>query len=121
MGQQNEACKDLYVQNNKMDIVQFETYLGDTISSDGSNAINLNKRCNKRNRIVNQVNLVLKEAYLGKHHFHTGLLLRDTNLINGILYNSESWYGFTTEDAKQLEQIDEMYIRQFFLLILKPP
>ena len=34
-------------------------------------------------------------------------------LLNGILTNSEAWYGLTAQDITHLEQIDEMLLRKF--------
>ena len=38
-----------------------------------------------------------------------------------ILSNSEVWYGLTKEKAKQLEQVDEMWIRNLFDLSRNVP
>ena len=35
-------------------------------------------------------------------------------LISSILTNSEVWYGVTQADIEQLEQIDEMWMRNLF-------
>ena len=57
---------------------------------------------------------MLKEISLGHHHFRIGLMLRDTNIINPILFNSEVWYGVSTEQIETLEKIDVLYLRKLF-------
>ena len=76
-----------------MSIKENVKYLGDIICSNGSNDTNVNARFNKGLGISAQVNAMINQLTLGSHHFKIGLLLRNSNLINGILYNSEVWYG----------------------------
>ena len=50
----------------------------------------------------------------GPFHFEMAVILRNALLISSILSNSEVWYGLTKVEAEQLEQIDEMWIRNLF-------
>ena len=50
----------------------------------------------------------------GEYHFEISVILRNAMLISSLLTNSEVWYGVTKEDTDQLEQIDEMWIRNLF-------
>ena len=112
IGDKNKQCCNLFVQNKKIiESVNYETYLGDIIANDGSNEENIKNRVNKGHGIINQTNSIMKEIGLG---FHIGLLLRDTNLINGILFNSESWYGRKTNNIEKFESIDLKYLRIIF-------
>ena len=36
-------------------------------------------------------------------------------MINGILFNSEVWYGVKKKEIEILESIDESYLRQMFV------
>ena len=56
----------------------------------------------------------MKEISLGFHYFDIGLLLRDTNVINSILFNSEVWLGLTKKQIETLENIDILYFRKLF-------
>ena len=38
-------------------------------------------------------------------------MLRDSNLINGILFNSEVWYGMLQRHIEKLEKLDEIFLR----------
>ena len=40
--------------------------------------------------------------------------MRKSLLFNGILTNSEAWYGLKDDDVKHLEQIDETLVRKIF-------
>ena len=56
----------------------------------------------------------MHEIPLGSHKVEIGLQLRQAMLINGMLYNSEAWYGVTKQDIVALEKVDENLLR--FLL-----
>ena len=115
-------CCDLFVQNEKIiESENYETYLGDIISKDGTNDEIIKYRENKGYGIDRQLTTMLKEIGLGSYSFHIGLLLRDTNLINGILFNSESWYGLKTKDIEKLENVDLQYMRKVFGASSKTP
>ena len=63
----------------------------------------------------------MKEISLGNNYFEIGLLLRDSNLVNGILFNSEAWYDVTKKQNEKLEKIDEMYLRTLLEAHSKTP
>ena len=50
----------------------------------------------------------------GIFHFEIAEILRNALLISSILSNSEVWYGVTQLDTEQLEQVDEMLLRNIF-------
>ena len=89
-------------------------YLGDWITIDGLNNKNIKERENKEVGVVIQVMAILKEISLGYHYFNIGLLLRDTNVINSIMFNSEVWTGITIHQIEILESIDILYLRKLF-------
>ena len=102
----------------KVDTVK---YLGDYLSSDGSNTVNVLKREQKGVGINSQLISLINDISLGGHYFKIGLLYRDTNLINGLLFNSEVWYGLKKTEIEILEAIDEMFLRQLFGAHSKTP
>ena len=89
-------------------------YLGDWITVNGNNNINIKQRENKGVGAISQVMSILKEISLGYHFFSIGLLLRETYIINSILFNSEVWYNLTKDQVNTLENIDVMYLRKLF-------
>ena len=54
---------------------------------------------------------------MGEHFFTTAVLLRESIFLNGILTNSEIWYGLTNDDIGELESLDRTLLRQ----IMKAP
>jgi hypothetical protein len=117
----NKSCSVLYVHDNKMKEVDSEKYLGDILSNDCSIDENIDEREKKGVGIVTQMSILLKEVSLGKHYFTIGILFRNTNVINGILTNSEVWYKIRQKHIKTLENIDEMYLRKMLEAHSKTP
>lgn len=113
-GKSKNQCVKLKVKDSIMEKVQNEKYLGQYISSDGKNDKNIKERSNKGTSALCQVYSMLIEVSLGSFYFHIGLILRDTNVINGILFGAEAWYGVTEKQIKVLEDVDLNYMRKLF-------
>ena len=136
VGKKSIVCPDLYVDkwelkktdtfdneeenfvdeekgDEKLDTTENEKYLGDIISSDGRNKKNVMARRSKGVGIVKQVMEILDGTCYGPFIFEVGQILRNSLLVNGILTNSESWYGIKDEEIDHLEQVDEMLLRKF--------
>ena len=88
-----------------------EKYLGQILSADGKNTKNIEKMRNKGIGIKNRVIQILEEMPGGKFHFTIAVIYRNSYLISSILSSSEVWYGVTKAEIEQLEQVDEMWIR----------
>jgi hypothetical protein len=69
---------------------------------------------NKGIGIQNRIIQMLEKMPGGEYHFEISVILRNAMLISSILTNSEVWYGVTKSDIEQLEQIDEMWMRNLF-------
>ena len=104
---------DEFLGASRLEMTDNEKYLGDIISKDGSNTKNIESRRNKGFGIVNQIMNKLEGTVFGPFYFEVGLILRGSNLINGILTNSEAWYGLKTCEVEQLEMVDESMLRRF--------
>ena len=87
-----------------------EVYLGDILSRDGKNTRNIAARKNKGLGIIKQILYILEGSCLGE--IEAALILRSSLFLNGILTNSEVWYGLKLDDWKQLEQTDEILLRK---------
>ena len=61
-----------------------EKYLGDLISSDGSNKKNIQARKEKGIGIVSQIMGILEGTIYGPYYFEVGLILRSSLLVNSI-------------------------------------
>ena len=117
VGPKTTKCSDIRVHNESGSTVQTDKYCGDLISSNGSNVEKIKERCDRGFGIVNYIISILEELPLGQFHIPTGLKLREAMLINGLIFNSESWYNLKDEEIKKLSSIDEMLMRK----ILKAP
>ena len=101
---------------NEMSHIEYEKYLGQVISSHSKNTYNIEQLRNKGIGIQNKINEMLERIPGGPFNFEIAVVLRNALLISSILSNSEVWYGLTKLEAEQLEQIDEMWIRNLFEL-----
>ena len=114
IGRTKMDCEELKVHGCPMKEVRNETYLGDIISSDGRNTLNIESRVSKGLGIVSQVMDVLKSVTFGVHYFETAATLREAMLVNGLLTNSEVGYGLTDAEVTKLEEVDRLLLRQIF-------
>ena len=81
-------------------------YLGDILSNDGRNLKNIKDRQKRCQGVVNQIMSILQEIYLGKYHFETAIVLRNSLLISSMLSNSEEWYNMTNVELNMLDKIE---------------
>jgi hypothetical protein len=94
-----------------MQEVQSDEYLGDVISADGSNTLNVKKRVSKGFGIISKIKNMLDKVTLGHHYFKAALLLRESIFLNGILTNTEVWYGLKESELTELEALDYILLR----------
>ena len=107
-------CPPLKVHGCPMERVSSDTYLGDVISSDGKNTLNIDSRVAKGLGLVSQIMDVLKCVSFGAHFFEIAVTLRESILVNGMLTNCEVGYGLTDHEITQLEEVDRLLLRQVF-------
>ena len=75
-----------------------EKYIGNIITENANNAENIADRQAKGFGIASDILAILEEIPFGSHRIEAGLCMRDGMLINGILINSEVWYGILKEE-----------------------
>ena len=114
IGKPSHLCPELRVHGTKMEQVTEDTYLGDVISSDGTNFKNIQKRVGKGIGIISKIMTKLEKITVGEHYFSSALLLRESLFINGILTNAEIWYGLSDAELKPLENLDVLLLRKIF-------
>ena len=112
IGQKNFTCPELKVHGHVMETVSTEKYLGDILSSNGTNDATLQDRKGKAIGCMNNIISILDTISFGHHYFNILILLRESMFINCILTNSEVWYGLKENDLKELEKIDRMLLRK---------
>ena len=99
----------------EMSHIESERYLGQILSSDSKNTKNISNQRNLGIGIQNRIIQMLEKMSGGAFHFEIFEILRNALLISSILSNSKAWYGVTQSDTDQLEQVDEMLLRNLFL------
>ena len=114
VGKHSKKCPTLKVHGCPVEEVLSDTYLGDIISSDGNNKLNIESRVAKGLGIVSQVIDILKCVSFGAHYFEIAATLRNSILVSGMLTNCEVWYGLTRNDVTMLEEVDRLLLRQIF-------
>ena len=111
VGKRQRPCKPLKVHEEKMINAENGKYLGDIVSCSGCVKQTVAERVSKGYGIVSEIKAILEEIPLGKYKVDMGLKLRQSLLINGILFNSEIWHSVTAQEIQQLEKIDNMLLR----------
>ena len=89
VGKKNSSCPGMRVHGVKADRVTEAVYLGDIIREDGKNISNIKDRVRKGMGIVTRIMNVLETISFGSKYFEIASTLRQAELINGILTNSE--------------------------------
>ena len=95
-----------------MQEVKSDTYLGDIVSGDGSNKLNIESRVSKGMGKIAQIMSMVEKISLGKHFFKIAFLLRETIFLSSILTNSEVLYRLTKPDVDELELLDRSLLRR---------
>ena len=114
-------CVDIRVHDDNGKIVKSDKYVGDIIANDGTNTLKIKERTEKGYGIVNEILSIIDEIPLGPYKISVGLRLREAMLLNGILFNSESWYDLKEEDIESLNAIDQYLLRKILSMPSKTP
>ena len=117
VGKKSVVCPQLKVHGTAMLNISHTTYLGDKVSADSKNDINIQSRVNKGLGNVTKIMNILDKVTLGSHYFKTAMLLRESIFVSALLTNAESWHGLNQTHVNQLESIDKLLLRK----ILKSP
>ena len=102
IGKDKSNCPDLKVHKEKMKNSNCEKYIGDLISETCKNGENISSRKAKAFGIAGDILAILEEMPLGPLKIQARLCMREGMLINGILTNSEVWYGLKENDYTDL-------------------
>ena len=137
IGHKKHLCPDLYVDNwelrkkdrNKEGISNMEDifvgdflmsekdtakYLGDYLSTNGSNRKTIEDRKAKGQGAINKILSILDETCFGPFYFECAVILRNSLLLSTMLTNSEAWYGLSKIEIETLEKIDLQLLRRIF-------
>ena len=87
-------------------------YLGFVISSTGNNMININSMKAKSIGITRQIFNRLKSLNLGKYYFECAMVLMNSMLRSSILYAAETYYDLKEKELREIERIEETFMRK---------
>ena len=114
IGRKNEFCPTLLVHDTMMPEAASDTYLGDVISGDGSNKLNIQSRVSKGLGRIAQIMSMVEKISLGRHYFKVAFLPRESIFLSSVLTNSEVWYGVTKADIEELYILDRSLLKRIF-------
>ena len=121
IGNGHQTCPKLKVHEEDMKEADHEKYLGDIIDKSGSINQTIEKRKARGDGIVSEILSIIKEIPLGRHNVKAALQLRESMLINGMLFNSEAWHGLTNAQLVKLESVDQALLRGILKCHSKTP
>ena len=106
VGKNKEKCHSLKVHEKQMLETDEQKYLGDIVSSSGSNNQNIKDRCNIGHSAISQIKSLMNEINVGKFSIQIGLILRDSIFLSKMLLNSEVWCSLTNYQIEELEKVN---------------
>ena len=78
-----------------METTENTKYWGNILSSKGGTYDTIEDRRKKGWGKISQIMGIIEEVDMGTNRVEAGLLLRQSNLVNSLLYCAESWSGVT--------------------------
>ena len=108
------CATNMKVENVNLEDVEEVVYLGDTLSFDGKNTKNIKSRISKGLGIISQIFFILENTVFGPSYFEVALLLRESLLINSVLFQGEVWYGVTDKELDELSSLDRIFFSRLF-------
>ena len=87
-------------------------YLGNFVSSSGGCEDTIEDRRKKGWGKISTIMGILGAVDMGCNRLEAGLLLRQSILINSLLYSAEAWSGVTEKQLARLESVDTALLTQ---------
>ena len=111
IGKGHNNCPKLNVHEHEMEDSEHEKYLGDIIDKNGKIQATIDNRKKRGQGAIAEIMAILNEIPFGKYRFEVAMKLRESMLLNRMLFNSEAWHGLTLADVASLEKIDKALLR----------
>ena len=97
---------ELKVHGTVMPKARYGSYLGDIVSSDGTNKLNIEKRIVKGRGKLAEIIGSLNKLSFGRHFFRIAMMMRESLFLGSMLTNSEVWYQLTKTEIAEFEVLD---------------
>ena len=91
-----------------------QKYLGFTISCKGDNMVNISAMKNKSIWINRKIFSRLSSLNLQKYYFECAMIFLNVMLRSSILYACETYYNLKETELRQIERMEESFLRQLF-------
>ena len=114
VGKITTECSKLSLHGKEMLTTNREKYLGDILTSNAKIDENILERFKKGVGIINEIIVTLNEVTFCHHYFETGILFRNSKLVNGIMCSIEALYGLNLKHIEILEKLDRDFFRKLF-------
>ena len=101
-----------YVGQENMENTNSHKYLGFTLSNKGDNSVNINAMKTKSIWLIRKLFIKLDGLNLQKYYFECAMIFLNVILRSSILYACETYYNLTETQIRQLERIEEGFIRK---------
>ena len=92
--------QDKYKGKVPIKTVKSHLYLGDTVSSDGSNCLNIKSRVSKGHAVIKDIVNILEGTHFGDHYFEAMKLLRESMFLSVVTKNLEVSFNLTNKYVK---------------------
>ena len=97
-----------------IDKTEKQKYLGFHLSSKGDNMINIKQLKNKSIGTMRKIFTKLESLNLRKYYFECGVIFLNVMLRSSLLYACETYYGLSEYQIRQIERIEEQFLRKLF-------
>ena len=91
-----------------------QKYLGFILSSRGDNMANIDEMKSKSVWIIRNIFTKLNGLNLKKYYFECAIVFLNVMLRSSILYACETYYNLKETEIRQLERIEETFLRKMF-------
>ena len=105
-------CPILKVHNDPMEKSESAKYLGNFITNKGGVHDSIEDRRKKGWGKITQIMAILGEVDMGSNRLEAGLLLRESILVNSLLFSAEAWSALSDKQLARLEVVDTSLLRQ---------
>ena len=111
IGKKINPCPEHRVDQREMKTAVKEKYLEDFVTEKANSKDTIEDRKLRGNAMLSLMSALLSDIPLGKWRTETGITLRQSWFINGCIFNSEVWSGFSPQDLHDLQVIDHKILR----------
>ena len=95
-----------------IDKTQEQRYLGFVLSDKGNNMVNINHLKKKSKGVIRRIFNRLESLNLQKYYLECAIIFLNSMLRSSILYASETYYNLKENEIRQLERIEEGFLRE---------